>query len=155
MFGPETMMSAPVHFAALVDFDASFLFHLALFITTAVILNVVVFKPMLRVEALRHSRTQGAIADAERMQADAQSKVSRYEEAAAQARREGAAAFAQKRDEAQKAAQAQLDRARAGAQTNLDKGLADLAGKYDLARRQITPRAKELGEKIADKVLGS
>lgn len=139
--------------SALVDLDISFVFHLVLFIATTLILNAVVFQPMLKVEQLRHDQTRGAVDEAQQMDADAQERIAKYEEAVAAARRNGNDSFQTLRDDAQKRSAESIAAARADAEQQLDASMGRLQTKYEDGRRELESRAKELATTMADKLL--
>lgn len=69
-----------------VDFDRSVLFQAALFGILVILLKPLLFEPMLKVFAMRESRTDGARAEAREMQEKAAELLSSYEKELSSAR---------------------------------------------------------------------
>jgi F-type H+-transporting ATPase subunit b len=141
--------------AALVDVDRSYFFQILLFIGTAVTLNQLVFKPLLKVEDLRHAKTQGAIEEAQRLEKNAQEQIARYETFVGEARKKGMAELATLREGAQHKAQERQAEARSKADAQLADSMKRLGQRYETARKDMTARADQLSALIVEKVLGS
>ena len=139
--------------AGLVDLDASFLFHLVVFVVTAVALHRIVFRPLLQVEQLRHEATLGAIAEARRLEQEAEQRVQRYEEAIGQARKQGLDQLAAIRRQAAEQRQRAEQQARQAADVEVARAVEQLRRAAEAAEAQLRTRADVLADRVVAKVL--
>lgn len=141
--------------AALVDLDASFLFQLGLFIVVAVLLNQIIFKPLMKIEELRDQKTEKVYRDAEQMDRDSKKAIADYERQIADARRSGLEATQKARDAATLEGQSRVDASRSESDKRYSEALkrleqADVTAAANRARHSAT-----IAKEIADKIVGA
>ena len=134
--------------------DYTFLLQIVLFVALWVILKRLWFDPALRIIRERTGRSEGAIAEARAVQADAE-----------RLRVEHAAALDRARDEAHREMQEivrgaettqkrLLDEARADAQRTLGEARSRIAEEVADARRALRAEAEVIAREVVQKVLG-
>jgi F-type H+-transporting ATPase subunit b len=140
--------------AALVDLDRTFFIQLGIFLVFLVVLNQVLFKPLLRLFERRAQATAGrkeeaaaAAEEAKRIKAGCDARVS---EASAQ----GAAGREASRLEARKEETRMLDEAAAEATRAHAEGVAAARAACEQERAAIKDRAREISDDIVASVLG-
>lgn len=139
--------------AGLVDIDLTMAVILVVFLTLLVILNQLVFKPVLDIQQMRYDRTQGAVAAAESMQTKANAQVARYEELVSEARQKGSAEFSSLREEGRTAADKAVNTAREQAESNVSKLTAELRAKAEQSRQELQSHTAGISELIVAKVI--
>jgi F0F1-type ATP synthase membrane subunit b/b' len=150
---PDTILFFPM--AALIDLDVSVLIQWGIFLFTTICLNYLVFRPMLRVEELRESRTSGAREEADQQNAEADRRIAQYEESIRDARRAGSDSSLALREEAVSASNEMESEARARANKAIDDALPGLHETYETSRATLQKAASEMSESILDKILGA
>lgn len=141
--------------AALVDLDASFLFQLGLFIVVALLLNQIIFKPLMKIEELRDQKTEKVYRDADKMDRDSKKAIANYEQQIADARRSGLENSQKTREAATAEGQSRVDASRTESDKRYNEALkrlelADAAAASDRARQSAA-----LAKEIADKIVGA
>jgi F-type H+-transporting ATPase subunit b len=138
----------------LIDLDSTVFIQLVVFIVTALVLSRFLFKPFLAMRAARVDGSEGARAEASRLDDEAKAKIADYDTKFAKAKAKAGDERGKVRAEAQgreseilSAAREQVDAALGAARTTLEKDAAT-------ARAQLAPRAEEIARAIAKKVLG-
>lgn len=139
----------------LIDLDVSFFIQLGVFLVFLVVMNTLLFKPLLRVFDERKKRTEGARDDASRDDARAREMIADYEAKLSSAVNEGAALRAKLRAEAVAQAQAHSTEARERYGRRVSDGSRKAREEYDASRGDVAPAARPLAEAIARKVLGT
>lgn len=138
----------------LIDLDFTAAIQLVIFIVTGLLATRLLFRPYLRMRDERFEGIEGARAKADRLSAEAEAQLADYESTLASAR---SRADDERRKIRATAADTQREleeRARTEAQGAIEsahKQVEDQAGK---ARAELLPRAGQLGERIAAKLLG-
>lgn len=138
----------------LIDIDWTIVIQFALFLVMLVVANKLLFQPYLRLRERRAEGIEGAKAEAERMTAEADSKLVDYErqlgvarsKASEEQRKIRAAANAHEREvttQARTTAAAALEEARERVRTETDS-----------ARKELLPRAEQIGKQMATRILG-
>ena len=151
MMNPDVLILAPI--ASLVDLDATFLIQWTIFLVTAGVLHVLVFKPLLRLEDLRRAQTTGAIEHARQMEVNAQDQVQQYEVEITKSRKNGAESLHDLRDKAaHDAHELHLD-ARKKADALLAEAMPRLQASYETSRTEVQAVASGLSDQIVNKVL--
>jgi F-type H+-transporting ATPase subunit b len=134
--------------------DLSVIFVLFAVILLAIVLDRVLFKPLLRVMRERADAVSSAISLAETATAKAQSATAEFDANVAAAR----ADLYKKMDERRKAAEGHRAELMAKTKIEVDAQLADakaaLQAQADQARASLDQDAEALGRQIAAKVLG-
>ena len=148
---PDSTLFFPL--AALIDLDVSVLIQWGIFMFTAIALNHLVFRPMLRVDDLRESRTAGARQEAIDKTAEAEARIAEYEENIRQARRQGVDSYQALRDEATGTSNEMAATARARANKAIDDALPGLHTTYETSRATLQKTAAEMSENILEKIL--
>ena len=134
--------------------DYTFLVQIAIFIVLWVVLKRFWFDPALRIVRERKARSEGALAEAKAIQAEA-----------ARLRAEHAGALEQARGEAQREMQEivrraeveqkrVIDEAHEEAQRTLAEARAQIAREVATARQSLRESAHEIARAVAEKVLG-
>lgn len=141
-------------YMGLVDLDASYFVQLGLFLVFLVLMNFLLFRPLLRVFDERDERTRGTRETAAREDGEARERILAYETQLGIAVTQGAELRASLRAEAQATAQAEVAKARAKAERRLDAGTRAAEDAYDAARLALAGTAAPLAAAAADKLLG-
>lgn len=142
----SVLLAAPV-----VDIDGTFYIQGGLFLLMVFLLNGLLFKPWLEVQARRKSSIEGALEKAEQLQLDARDKGAKYDadlrdaresamELRSDARKEGEAASATRLGEAREEARKSLEDARAKIQSDAGQARSALGGRVDELARDITTK---------------
>ena len=151
------MQQAAVALAALhplIDIDLTVLVQFGLFLILFVVSNKLLFQPYLQLRERRKAGIEGARADAERVSARAEAKLSEYEQRLAGARARANEEGRKVRTEAIAHEKDVTDKARATAQKAIDEASAKMRAETDAARGQLLPQADALAKQIASKLLG-
>ena len=148
---PDSSLFFPL--AALIDLDVSVLIQWGIFLFTAIALNQLVFRPMLRVEDLRESRTAGARQEAIDKTAEAEARITEYEENIREARRSGSDSYQSLKDGATATSNEVTSEARARANKAIDDALPGLHSTYESSRETLQKTAAEMSENILEKIL--
>jgi len=134
--------------------DLSVIFVLIAVVLLAIVLDRVLFKPLLRVMRERAEAVNSAIALAENATAKAQSATAEFDARVTAAR----ADLYKQMDDRRKAAEGYRAELMAKTRTEVDAQLADakaqLQAQADQARATLDKDAETLGQQIAQKVLG-
>lgn len=134
--------------------DLSVIFVLIAVVLLAIVLDRVLFKPLLRVMRERAEAVNSAIALAENATAKAQSATAEFDARVTAAR----ADLYKQMDDRRKAAEGYRAELMAKTRTEVDAQLADakaqLQAQADQARATLDKDADTLGQQIAQKVLG-
>src|SRR6516162_6518867 len=138
----------------LIDIDGTVFVQFGLFVILFFVAKYVLFKPYLRLREARKSGIEGARAEAERMTAQADSKLADYEKQLASARNRANDEGRKVRAEAAAHEKTVTDKARGDAQKAIDEATAKMRGEADAARLQLLPQASTLAKQIASKLLG-
>ena len=141
--------------AGTVDLDGSYLVQLAIFMVFAVILNLLVVKPLGRLQELRYARMDGARIEAEKMDLRAAEARNAYEAGISEARGAAVALRDKARDEASSLARTKLDAVKAESAKTLESGRALLNESADKSRGEIDQEVEALATLIADELLNT
>lgn len=137
-----------------VDFDLSFLAQVALFALFLTLLKPILFDPMMRLFEERDRRTDGARADARKMDERAADLIARYEGELESVRREAAKDRDVLRAETLKLEAQILDEAKQEATRILDEGRARITAEVATLRAELAAARPALAEQIATRLLG-
>jgi len=137
----------------MISLDGSILAALVIFLGTAVALNYLLFRPLLRVQAEREARTTGLVT-ATRKRLDHQAALfGRYEAAIKQARMEAYRRQELSRAEALSVRAGILDQSRREAEDLLRESRETLRGEVMSAKERLAGEAAEIARVIAAAVL--
>lgn len=150
---PGSVLAAPLA-AVRVDFDATVIYAALLFVALMLVLNRVLFTPLLRVFELREQRTQGARAEARELQEQAGKLLRRVEREVERVQRVAAAERDRLRTETAQLEATILDEARAAANRIVEEGRARVAAELGEISRDLDARSGQLAREIAATALG-
>ena len=138
----------------LLDIDSTVFVMLGLFLLLAFILTRWLWKPYLRVRDERVRRVEGALTEAERLDANSAGRLARIEAQLAETRKAGNAERAQMRAQALVREQQILTEAQAAAHKMLAEARTKLDAALARERGRLQASAATLGREIAEKALG-
>ncbi len=138
----------------LIDLDGTVLIQFALFLVMYLITNKMLFQPYLALRERRRAGIEGARAEAERMTAEADSKLADYEKQLAVARAKGNEEGRKLRGEAIAHERDVTEKARTAAQKAIEEAGAKMRTEVEDARTKLMPEANVLAQKMASKLLG-
>jgi F-type H+-transporting ATPase subunit b len=140
--------------AVVVDFDATVLGQIVLFVVLLLILKPVLFDPMLKLFEEREKRILGAKLQARKLDEGAVGALTKYESSMQQARTAGNAERDKLRAEGTKTENEILAKVRATTTQTLDDGRKRLAEELLSVRASLKADAKGLAKELAGRVLG-
>ena len=145
-------ISAPQ--AISVDFDATFLVQVVLFIALTVVLKPALFDPMLKLFEERERRTDGAKLQARKVDEKSGTALAKYEAEMAKARAAANAERDRIRGDGVKREQDILASVRAATATAIEEGKRAAHGEADRARAALKADSTALARDLAGRVLG-
>jgi F-type H+-transporting ATPase subunit b len=137
-----------------VDFDATFLVQVVLFVGLTLFLKPVLFDPMLKLFEERERRIDGAKLQARRIDEKSASAASKYDAEMAKARTSAGAARDKIRADAVKEEQEILRKVRASTAKVVDDGKRAAFAEAERARASLKSDAAALARDFAGRVLG-
>jgi F-type H+-transporting ATPase subunit b len=137
-----------------VDFDATFLVQLVLFVALTLVLKPLLFDPMLKLFEEREKLTDGAKAQARHMDEKSARALTEYETAMATARAAANAERERVRAEGLKREQEILTAVREATAKVLEEGKRAAKAEAEQARASLHADASVLAQDLADRVLG-
>ncbi len=137
-----------------VDFDATFLVQLALFVALTLFLKPMLFDPMLKLFEEREKRTDGAKLQARRIDEKSGEALTEYETAMAKARAAAATERDKVRAEGVKREQEILASVRASVAKVIDDGKRTAHAEAERARASLESGKGALAQELAGRVLG-
>ncbi|MCU0690395.1 MAG: ATP synthase F0 subunit B [Polyangiaceae bacterium] len=150
-----TLMSAAAGGGGVtVDFDGSVLIQFAVFLVLFIVIKPVLLDPFLRVVEEREKRTDGAKADARKMDEMAADIIRRYESELEKVRRVANEERERLRAEAQKLEARILGEARTEAERVTEHGKGAIQKEADAIRFELGRVSASASSEIATKVLG-
>ena len=138
----------------LIDIDWTIAIQFVLFLVMLVVANKLLFQPYLRLRERRAEGIEGAKAEAERMTAEADSKLVDYERQLSVARSKASEEQRKIRAAANAHEREVTGQARATAAAALEEARARVQGETEAARKELLPRAEEIGRQMATRILG-
>jgi len=145
---------APLHVEhPLIDIDGSVFVQLALFLVVAFLGNRLLFRPYLKMRDARAAGIEGARAEGVRLSAEADARLSNYDQRVSRARSTAHEERRKVRAEAAADQRAVTDKARVEAAAALDSARARITEQTDKARAELGPRASQIADEIASKLL--
>ena len=134
--------------------DYTFLLEIVLFVALWLVLKRLWFDPALRVIRERAARSEGAIAEARAVQADAERLRSEHAGALDQARGEAQREMQEMMRTAETEQKRLLDDARNDARRTLGDARVRIAEEVEDARRTLRAEAETIAQEVVRKVLG-
>ncbi|MGH7434283.1 MAG: ATP synthase F0 subunit B [Polyangiaceae bacterium] len=145
-------VSAPQ--AISVDFDATFLVQVAMFVALTLFLKPVLFEPLLELFEERERRIDGAKLQARKIDQKSATAHTKYEAEMAKARAAAGAERDKIRAEAMKDEQEILAKVRASTAEVIDAGKRGAAAEAQSARTNLKTEAAARARELASRVLG-
>ncbi|HSY24376.1 MAG TPA: ATP synthase F0 subunit B [Polyangiaceae bacterium] len=137
-----------------VDFDATFLIQLVLFVALTLILKPLLFDPMLKLFEEREKLTDGAKAQARKMDEKSATALAEYEAAMAKARAAANVERERVRAEGLKREAEILAAVRTSTTKVLEDGKKTAQAEAQRARASLKADAPKLAEELVERVLG-
>jgi F-type H+-transporting ATPase subunit b len=137
-----------------VDFDSTFLIQLVLFVALTLILKPLLFDPMLKLFEEREKLTDGAKAQARKMDEKSATALAEYEAAMAKARAAANVERERVRAEGLKREAEILASVRASTTKVLEDGKKTAQAEAQRARASLKADAPKLAEELVERVLG-
>jgi F-type H+-transporting ATPase subunit b len=138
----------------LIDIDHTVWIQLALFFVVAFLCSRLLFRPYLRMRDERSAGIEGARDEAARLSAEADARLTRYQNQVEAARVRAQDERRKIRTDAADRQRQVTDRARSDATQVLDEAKARLQKETDAARDQLMPQGQQLAREIAATLLG-
>jgi F-type H+-transporting ATPase subunit b len=129
-------------------------FMIGLFAVLLVLLNVVLFRPLLRTLDLRVERTEGTRARAEKLAASADEILARYEQAVRDVRAEAEQARRAEIADARGQTSARTAQVREEAERQIERARGEIASALGAARTRLRGEVEPLAREAASRVLG-
>ena len=152
--GSRMVLASAAPQAISVDFDATFLVQLGLFVGLTLLLKPVLFDPMLKLFEERERRIDGAKVQARHIDEKSATALARYEAEMAKARAAANAERDRVRAEGLKREQEILGSVRAATAKAVDDGKRAAHAEADRARARLKAEAAVLARDLAARVLG-
>lgn len=138
----------------LIDIDWTIVIQLGLFLVMLVVANKFLFQPYLRLRERRAEGIEGAKAEAERMTAEADSKLVAYERELATARNKASDEQRKIRGVANAHEREVTTAARTASAAALEEARTRVRAETESARKELMPRAEQIGKQMAERILG-
>ena len=138
----------------LIDIDGTIFIQFGLFLVMLVVANKLLFQPYLRLRERRAEGIEGAKAEAERMTAEADTKLVDYERQLAAARAKSSEEQRKIRAVANAHEREVTTTARATAAAALEEARERVRTETEAARKELMPRAEQIGKQMATRILG-
>ena len=138
----------------LIDIDHTVWIQLVLFFVVAFIGSRLLFRPYLRMRDERSAGIEGARDEATRLSAEADARLAHYEQEIAAARSRAQDERRVMRTEAATRQRDATDQARADAARAFEDARSRVERETNAARQKLMPRASQVAEEIAGKLLG-
>jgi F-type H+-transporting ATPase subunit b len=137
----------------MVSLDYSIIPAIILFLTLVVALNYLLFKPLLKVQALREERTAGQVERARQRLGHHLDLFNRYEATIRNGRLEGYRLQEQVRSDAMKKRAEALEQARKRAEMLVQESRTSMQAQVQVAKERLSLEAQEIASAIAAAVL--
>ena len=144
-----------VALAGMVDIDKSLFVMLGLFLVFAILLHILVMKPLIAAQEARHAGTGGAREGASQMDLAVAERKRDYEQRLSAAKKDAVRVREDLKDAATTTAASRVAEARGIADSRHAASLASLADAATTARGQLAGQADSLSEAIVTKMIGS
>jgi F-type H+-transporting ATPase subunit b len=138
----------------MINIDASIIAAIIIFLVLIVALNQLLFKPLLKVQAERESRTTGVMNRAQEDLNHHLNLFNEYQASIKNARMEGYRRQEQLRAEAVKKRSELLAQSRATGERMIQDSRESIRSQIETAKQQLTSDAQEMANKITSTILG-
>ncbi len=138
----------------MINLDGSIIPAIVIFLVLIVSLNKLLFKPLMRIQAERESRTTGLVNQAQEKMNYQSSLFKKYQASIKNARMEGYRRQEQLRAEAVKKRMEMLAQARASAEQMVRDSRDSIHSQVEMAKHQLALDAQELAKRITSTILG-
>lgn len=138
----------------MLDFDNWFFVLLANFLVLLYVLNIILFRPFLKIVKEREESTTGAIAASREMQEKKDKLMEEMKKEFAVAASKAREEFEAQRSEGLKVQRDRLHEAGEKAASELEKARAELKSAADKARDQLRGDVEKFSEEIVSKLVG-
>jgi F-type H+-transporting ATPase subunit b len=138
----------------MISLDSSILAAILIFLVLVFVLNKLLFKPLLTIQAERESRSSGLIARSRKELESEQDLFRKYEETIRGARAEGFRHLDQRRGAALKKRAEALDAARKAGERMTQESRESIRAEVQVAKTQMASEAREIARGIAATILG-
>lgn len=139
---------------ALIDFDGTFFFVLAIFAFLFLVLRSTLFKPFLQLVEARENAIEGARAEAKQMQKEAKEKSKKFDDELRKVRVEAGAERDRLRQEGQRLERQILDRVREETQQALTAAEEQMTREAARVRASLEQNVPLMGQSVASRLLG-
>lgn len=147
------LSSALLAGGSVIDLDGTILVQLAIFLLTFFVLRSLVFKPMMELFDAREAATEGARAEAKKMDKEAREKADAFEDEMRKVRLAAGEERDRLRQEGVRLERAILERVRNETQKKLEDATTRLATEGTRLRGEIQTSVPALARQIASKML--
>jgi F-type H+-transporting ATPase subunit b len=151
----DTTLEHGVAFAGMVDIDKSLFLMLGLFLLFALLLYVLVMKPLIAAQEARHAGTGGAREGASQAELTVAERKRDYDARLSQAKKDAVKVREALKDAATSAAATRLASSRADADSRQATRLATLAEASSAARKELSSQSDALSDALVSKLIGS
>jgi F-type H+-transporting ATPase subunit b len=151
---PVLMLSAASGGVTL-DFDHTVIFQMGIFVLLMFLLEPLLFKPVLRIFALREERTEGARAKARALEERAGELLKRYEKELEKVHRVAATERERLRQETTALETQILNEARDATTKILEDGRRSIETEVNRIRFDLGRESEQLSRRIVEKALGA
>lgn len=127
---------------------------IALFVPLVPVLNALLFRPIFAVLDAREEKIHGTRKRAEKLAAEAEELLARYERSVREVREDAEAERKRRLAEARAEATQQSDGARAEAEREIERARAAISDDLTRARGELQAQAAEIARAAAERVLG-
>lgn len=142
-------------YAGMVDVDKSLFFMLGLFLLFAILLYLLVMKPLIAAQEQRHAGTGGAREGASQIELTIAERKRDYEQRLSAAKKDAVKVRDEIKEKAMASAAGQLSERRHEAETHHAQQLVVIAEAGTKAGREIAGHADKLADVVVNKLLGS
>lgn len=137
----------------MISLDSSIIPAILIFLALIFTLNQLLFKPLLKIQAERESRSSGLMARSRHELEHQQDLFQKYEETIKGARTEGYRRVDQRRGEALGKRSEALDAARKAAERMTQESRESIQAEVQAAKTQMASEAREIARRIAATIL--
>lgn len=136
------------------EFNATFLLQLGIFLALLMVLSNVLWEPLLKLMDERERRIDGAAHEAQQLRAKAEAAAGTIEARMAEASAEAKKVLGELREKGRKIESDLIDKAKEDAQAKLEDARADLFAATEDARGALKDDAAKIAADVVGKVLG-
>jgi F-type H+-transporting ATPase subunit b len=137
----------------MISLDYSLIAAIALFLSLVVALNYLLFKPILKIQAERESRTSGQMEDARKKLDRQMAMFNRYQESIKNARMDGYRLQEHWRSEAAQQRAEAIAHARQQAEGLIEEARTSIKSEVRVAKETLDQEAGEIARSIADLIM--